>query len=424
MQNSKFVLTTLALIYFFLLGAVQYFYVGVLYEYFQFKSELDISNLLLSVVSIVSVYMLLTPRGLAVAYCHVLYVLILIPSLVLFSFGGASLEFYFITFASTLIVAMLTSYLSLPVVTGYQFNTDSLLLIFVAICILYVLSIIAQGGLSYLNFNPSKVYDFRDEASDNLPGFYKYLSPVVSKVLVPLVIVIAVINKKNFFLFVGFACSVLIFGLTAHKAPLIYPILVLALYYMPWKKLPIFMLLGVIFICVVSCWDFYMMQNTSSPYYGWFGSILSRRALLIPAHLNSIFIEFFSHNPVYLWSESKFSLGITERPYSLPSVLLIGYEFYGDMEIAANTGWIGSGFANFRLYGVLIYSILLGFILSYFAAVGKRVGERFVLCATFIVVITLLSSTDLTTSLMTHGLLALIVIMMFFRTNAMPCKNV
>ncbi|WP_394228302.1 O-antigen polymerase [Pseudoalteromonas spongiae] len=419
MENSKSTITVLALLYFFLLGAVQYFYVGTLFGYFQFKSEFSLFNLALSIFSILCVYVLLNPRGLAIAYSQVLYVLILIPSLVLFTFGGASIEFFFITFLSTLIVAFFVTYMKPPVVTGYQFNTDTLLLIFIAISVLYLLSIVAQGGLSYLNFNLSKVYDYRGAAADNLPSFYKYLSPLVGKVLVPLIIVMSVIKRKIFYMLIGVGCSVMIFGLTSHKAPVIYPILVLALYYMPWRNLPIYMLSGVIFICIVSFWDFYMMANSSSPYFGWFGSILSRRALLIPAHLNSMYIEFFSQNPVYLWSESKFSFGLSEMPYKLPSVFMIGYNFYGDMEISANTGWIGSGFANFRIYGVIIYSVILGSILAYFSALGDRIGQKFVFGATFVVVITLFSSTDLTTALLTHGLLALLFIMLFFRENAM-----
>ena len=101
------------------------------------------------------------------------------------------------------------------------------------------------------------------------------------------------------------------------------------------------------------------------------------------------------------------------------SVFMIGYNFYGDMEISANTGWIGSGFANFRIYGVIIYSVILGSILAYFSALGDRIGQKFVFGATFVVVITLFSSTDLTTALLTHGLLALLFIMLFFRENAM-----
>ena len=161
------------------------------------------------------------------------------------------------------------------------------------------------------------------------------------------------------------------------------------------------------------------MQNGNNPLFGWFGTLLGRRVLLVPSNLNSIFIEFFSNNPVYLWSESKLSFGLIDMPYDLRAPNLIGRVYYGDELTAANTGWIGSGFYNARFTGVIIYSLLVGMLMAYFGAIAKRVGEKFVFGTSFVVLITIFLSADFTTVILTHGLVALLFLLLFFKRDSM-----
>ena len=409
----------LALNYFFLLGAVQYFYVGELFAYYSFKSEFDAVKLCASLIAILVFYNLFQAHGVVKAYTQVLLAAILIPSLVIFTFGGGSYDYFLITIAGCFIVLFIANFYKPKAVVTKQLDEQVILRLLSCLAIAYVLSIFAMGGAAYLNFNIAKVYDFRDSASENLPNIYRYISPVIGKIVVPMVVVISAIKKQYVYTVLGIVISVLIFGLTSHKSPLFYPIIILTLYYMPWKRFPYFLLLGCISIAFLSLIDFYFMQNGNNPLFGWFGTLLGRRVLLVPSNLNSIFIEFFSNNPVYLWSESKLSFGLIDMPYDLRAPNLIGRVYYGDELTAANTGWIGSGFYNARFTGVIIYSLLVGMLMAYFGAIAKRVGEKFVFGTSFVVLITIFLSADFTTVILTHGLVALLFLLLFFKRDSM-----
>ncbi len=405
--------------YFAALGATQYFYVGELFGYFQFSSEFNMVETLISICTIIIFYSLFKPKGLVLAYNHLIFALLLIPSLVIFSFGGGSYLYFLVTTLCCFVVLVISCLFTPRVFVTKQLETTIMLKILLAITLCYLIGIIAQGGMSYLNFDISKVYDFREMASDNLHPAFGYLSPIVGKICVPLVIVMAAIQKKYVYLLIGVVCSVFIFGFTSHKSPLIYPFVILFLYYAPWKNLPKLILIACLSISIVSCLDFYMMVNTDNPFYGWFGSLLGRRALLVPANLNFLFIEFFNQNPLYYWAESKFSFGLIDMPYDVKAPLLIGREIFGRPDMAANTGWIGAGFNNLHIVGSLFYSVLLGLLLAYFSSLGSRIGEKFVYGASFIVVITIILSADFSTVLLTHGLIALLFTLMFFQRDSM-----
>ncbi|WP_445397446.1 hypothetical protein [Zobellella sp. An-6] len=277
------------------------------------------------------------------------------------------------------------------------------------LALLYLVSIVLQGGGKYLNFDISLVYDLRSASADNLNPIYSYISPIVGKVIVPLIIVISVIYKKWFYTILGVVFSVLIFGFTAHKSPLFYPLVIVSVYFLSKGNMSRYILLGCVCLVSISLVDFFLSDHDNGE-LAWLGSLFSRRAIMVPVLLNSYYVDFFMSNPVYYWSDSKFSFGLVESPYVLRSVNLIGDVYFSRSEMSANAGWIGSGFANASWFGAFIYSFFVGVVLSFFCAIGRKIGERFVFSSSLVVVIAVLQSTDLTTSLLTHGLLFLIIV--------------
>ncbi|MEC8325645.1 MAG: hypothetical protein VX100_05985 [Pseudomonadota bacterium] len=419
MKNNKALNILLALVYYAALNFVLYVYIGELFEYYHFKSEFNLAKTLISIATIVSFYTFFNSSNLVLAFSHLLYALMLVPTLSIFSVGGAGYNFYFVSVLSIFIVVFFATYYKPKTIKAYEIDTNLILRCLFTMCLVYICAIIALGGLKHLNFNLSKVYEVREEASSILPSYFGYISPIIGKVAIPLMIVIAAVKKKWSYLVSGIGFSILIFGFTAHRSPLIYPFIILCIYYLPWRNLPTLILLGCISICLLSALDFFWMVETDNPFAGWFGSLFSRRALLVPANLNNVYIEFFAQNEVYYWAASKFSLGLSESPYHLPYINLIGYEYYGDSEITANTGWIGAGYANARLFGTMFYSILLGVLIAFMAAIGEKVGQKFMFSASFVTIMTLILSTDFSTAILTHGLLALLFILMFIKKDSL-----
>jgi hypothetical protein len=131
--------------------------------------------------------------------------------------------------------------------------------------------------------------------------------------------------------------------------------------------------------------------------------------------LNWAYYDFFSVHPYTYWAESKFTLGLVASPYDLNIPYLIGREFFGDAEAHANTGWIGSGMANAGYFGIAFYSVLIGLLLSMLDAYAKKLGYSLLLAVFLISVMTATTSADLTTMLLTHGFLMLLLIVILLK---------
>jgi len=90
---------------------------------------------------------------------------------------------------------------------------------------LVIVSILAAGGLRYFNLNILDVYEFRRDASSNLPLIFAYLSPWTGCVLLPASFVLAITKKQRTHAAAIALCVVALFGFTAIKSILVYPIL-------------------------------------------------------------------------------------------------------------------------------------------------------------------------------------------------------
>lgn len=415
---TKTVSLLLGLIFFYALGIVYLKYVSAIYGYMGFDVDVSIYKIILCIATLVFFYSIIGNSGLPAMYHHVMVAAILVPSLVLFGFSGASYEYYFATTVCCLLVILTSFVFRFKSIRLFSVKENYVLYFLAAASLIYLLGIIAQGGGKYFNLDITRVYEIRKSSAENLIPIYGYLSPVVGKVIVPLLIVISAIKGKWSFVVLGVIISIIVFGLTAHKSPLFYPVIILVIFILADKNFPVLILTGCIVVVIISFIDFYLSQRFGG-FFGWFGSLFSRRALMVPALLNSYYVDFFTENPLYYWSQSKLTFGLIMQPYELASVNLIGDIYYSSPETAANAGWIGSGFANARWVGALVYSIFLGMLISTLNAIGKKIGERFVFSSSFIVVLVIFTSTDIVTSVLTHGLLCLILLLLLFSRGSM-----
>jgi hypothetical protein len=102
-------------------------------------------------------------------------------------------------------------------------------------------------------------------------------------------------------------------------------------------------------------------------------------------------------------------------PYDLTSPFLIGEAYFGSSEIGANTGYVGSGFAQAGMAGVAIYAIGVGMIVAILQSYGRYLGLPFVGAIMMTQVVTMISSTDFVTLFLTHGMLISLVLLAMAR---------
>lgn len=406
--------------YFFGLAGVYIFGIGPVYEYMGFMVSVNADKIFLSLVALFLMFPFL--RQNATPSCFFLNmsaVLIFVPSLVLYSCSDLPHYFAIVTTLACFVVALTSKSLCMH---AFRMPTVTSLALYRAMSIsavLVIIAIVVLGGVKNINFNIMAVYEFREGAAESLPGAFGYLNSIVTKVFVPFAIVFAIVNRRWFGLVVLVAISVLFFALTSHKSPLFYPVVVVFIYYIARvRNAPLLMLYGVGFVIVISVVDIFALSHQWGGYSGIFSSLFARRVILIPSLLNWFYLDFFEEMARINWANSKFTLGLVASPYDLTAPKLIGFEYFNRDEMSANTGWIGSGYANAGVLGVLIYSFLIGVLFSFLDAYSNRLGVRVVTAMFALPVFTLLTSTDLATMLITHGLAVSVLVLMVARPMA------
>jgi hypothetical protein len=201
-----------------------------------------------------------------------------------------------------------------------------------------------------------------------------------------------------------------------HKTTLFVPFILVMLYiFFVYSKQT--SAIGIIFILItLFCISefVYMRYIIDSDGIAYVNSYIIRRVIFTPAMLDSIFVNFFSSNEKYYWATSRFGSWAMESPYPVTAPYLIGEKYFSDPSMGANTGMIGSGFSNAGLYGVFLYSMVVGMLISSLNVYGKRIGHATVAAVSLVSVFYVVTTTDLTTAILSHGLLLLLVMLSLF----------
>jgi oligosaccharide repeat unit polymerase len=356
---------------------------------------------------------------------HIALLLIIIPSFLLYACAGASNYFIWVTICGYTTFAILTK-------SKYKFlninrnqisfpKIDIPKIIFVAVMSI-IIAVYSKVGTKGINFNLLEVYEYRAEIKNSFPKYLLYLIPWASKVMIPFCTVIALEKRRYLLSFLSIICGVILFSLTGQKSTLFLTLLIPIFYYLIkiQKKKPQVTILSIVLILntalIASFLDFhqdYIFNKTL------IGTFFFRRALLIPSLLNSFYIEtfgtsesfrYFFENIPYLRDMS------TTREMPIPNI--IGMLYFNSVDTSANTGWIGSGFAQAGYLGVILYSSLLAF----FCRIGDIFAEKHGLHVCFCVLagplLAMITSSDTLTALLTHGGgLALILLLILPQQN-------
>lgn len=266
-----------------------------------------------------------------------------------------------------------------------------------------------NGSFKNFNLNFSKVYDYREitsEASDI--GILSYVNNWVYQVFSLFLIAYTILKKKYFFVATLVIVQIFFFAVSSHKSVLFYPFLVLfvSLYFNKTKSLTI---LPIMYILILSL-SLYLFVKYE---YIMIGSMFIRRVFYVPSLLTYQYFDFFTENVHTYWSNSILSFFIS-YPYSERITILVGD--YAGTGASANNGFISSGYGHAGIYGVFLYTFIIGFILNLLNVIAKNFTTLwFPVVVTIIPLRTLLLSSDLFTTLLTHGLLISIGLLMLMK---------
>jgi hypothetical protein len=229
--------------------------------------------------------------------------------------------------------------------------------------------ILAFKTRSTLNLNTlllRDVYETRAEFSKHLTGMLNYFFHILTKCLLPLLIIYLYITRQ--YLLMGIALMMLLwtYVLSGHKIIYLTAFLVLFFLYVGKNHVNkvnslLTCMIGLLLLFIlVDSWllDEPLLMGT-----------FVNRMLFIPALLNQFYFTYFDGQPLFFAESNLFSWFVSS-PYEKPVGYLIIEHFWNEEGVYGNNGIITDGFINAGWVGVLILSILFSALIAFLNALN------------------------------------------------------
>ncbi|AMM19181.1 hypothetical protein AX769_02340 [Frondihabitans sp. PAMC 28766] len=266
----------------------------------------------------------------------------------------------------------------------------------------------ATLGLSLRFVQLSEVYDVRDEYKDDIAGSgaLAYMISPQANIINPYLIAHGLINRKWWLVLVGVFGQYLIYSASGFKTVLFAtPAILLIAFLFRSRRVPAahsFVFGSVALMAASAAADLAQGNSTLT-------SLFSRRFLLTPGLLTSVYAKFFGENPQSHLSHSVLHWW-TSSPYDTAPALTVGQFMRPGSKLAANANIFADGFANFGYAGFVGVGVLLLVFLRVLDHVSR--GLPLGLAAMVMVMPSItLSNTAILTSLLSHGLAAGVVLL-------------
>lgn len=276
--------------------------------------------------------------------------------------------------------------------------------------------ILLRGGLANFTLDLSAVYEFRARAAETVSGgVWTYLITWSFKVFNLVLIAFALHRRRWGWLAAALVVQVALFGLTLHKSVLFYPLLVIGLYLLDRLRLPDHAAVWALAALVLGGVVLFVAESESI-----FPSLLIRRTLFTPALLDYAYYDFFGREG-HVWMSNGVLGRFFTYPFDLAPPNLIGRYLYGLPRTSANTGFIATGFMHFGAWGAIAFGLVTGWLLSVSDALAKARLPRWLgLSAVVAPFFSVFTSSDLPTSILTHGIAAGLVVLWLMSSAEEP----
>lgn len=335
----------------------------------------------------------------------------LTPLLVFYGLSNATREYlYSVLLAVTFITVFRTGRpLNLPAIKGSRFLAH----LIIGIGVVFVTGwMIYSGGLSFFNLDFSKVYDLRRDVGNLInEGLMAYLNVWAYNVFGPVLLTLALWKKNYVLAAIVIGLHVVWFGISSHKGVLFYPFVIIFIWFWFGKFRGLAIIpLGMAGVVVFSSLAFIVFDET------WLSSLFLYRVFFVPPFLTFTYFEFFSINPFVYWSESILSKFI-DYPYDLGTAELIGRHL--ENGYFANNSFLSTGYMHAGHPGMIFYGVLAGLLFRLIDSVStKRIPTWVAVSIVIIPTNSLITSTDLPTALLSHGIGISVFILFLLRTSA------
>lgn len=277
-----------------------------------------------------------------------------------------------------------------------------------AIVLIVVLHYLVSGV--HLSFSLAKVYDFRSENAEMAGGgVFTYLNSWACQVFSLFLIAVSLMRGRYGAVAALFAIQIFLFAASQHKSVLFSPLVIVGVWWYLRRSDNLLLIpVSLVVLVGVPLLAYLMYHNVMLP------SLAIRRIFFTPANLDFAYSSFFSVHPKVVWGDS-FWMPFVHSPYPVTIPYVIG-NYLGSPDMGANNGYVSSGFAQAGFVGVFIYSMILGYALRFVDYESRRLGATWFGVGLFLLpFMTIWRSSDLATSMLTHGFLVMLVLLGFLR---------
>lgn len=344
----------------------------------------------------------LKPDKIAFIIIYVFYFLLTIPSLISYTSANIypiKLLFYHQLFFYTIFF-----------LSNYKINLDRLPKINKSQGLIVLTLIIVVGSIPfivvlgpYINFKNlllQEIYESRAILKQHFNPYFAYLYSPFTKIILPLIIVISIEQKKWIFTVIGILYLVLFFLFGGHKTVYLGLFAVLFFYKFSYKQIISVIAKFSIVLAIIAIVLAMFNQDLL-----WI--LIFRRVHFIPMLLDVCYLDFFHNNHLY-WSESILK-AFFKYPYDVGHTKVIGDEYFRKPDMAANNGLISDGYMNFGNIGVFINIFMVA---VYFCIINSlKIPSKYF--GLYLLIILSFISSSVNTVLLTHGGLILILISIF-----------
>lgn len=241
--------------------------------------------------------------------------------------------------------------------TGNKRLITSVVLLIIAVLSVYYWYKYSGGNIISL-VNIAEASQYRDNARGYQSTLSGYIVGYIAKIILPLLIYEYYSRKNYFSLGVCAIIAVLMFSIAGARSYMYYYLLVflVAFTFTKFKNSED----KVVSVILLS---FIVMTLVSFPLYKTGHDFLNfalYRANGLPSAISYYYYDFFSKNELLYLRESVLRI-FTSSPYTVVSSRLIGYNYGigGSYNNNMNNGLWGDAYANFGLFGIAIYPLLI-----------------------------------------------------------------
>ena len=395
---------------------LDYVYVSFIYKVFGYSGfSLDFSpvKFLISIFYFILVYLVL-PKDAdkpSSIFLQLHFIIMIIPMLTYYSFtndAGIFMLLNIIFFSMQCIVLRVIPNVKIAKIKGSQ---KALKWIIVPISFFVYISMIRANGMPSLKaLNVLNVYDIRRHVK--YPFLMGYLVNWQAKIINPFLITIFYAEKNKKMIIVPTFMQLFIYLITGHKSFLFIPLAILIVIKIIEHK--DFFLIST-FMAAVGTLGVYLLYVIFDILL--VGSIFIRRFLFLPAKIKFDYYDFFSKNEFLYFSQGILGKIIGKKSlYQINAANLIGYLYYGNVDTNANTGYLADAYANMGVLGMLLITILLIIIFMFIDSFSISINKETVIGLSLFSILSL-NNGALLTSLLTGGLLLLLVILYLYSSD-------